>query len=48
MIIFCNSDLTVNKGLETTTSEADINPRVIYPHPVPFLKPAPKMHTATQ
>nr|CAD2180235.1 unnamed protein product [Meloidogyne enterolobii] len=38
---------TVNKGLETTTTEVGINPRVIYPHPVPFLKPAPKMHTAT-
>uniref|UniRef100_A0A1I8BAT0 LRRCT domain-containing protein n=1 Tax=Meloidogyne hapla TaxID=6305 RepID=A0A1I8BAT0_MELHA len=31
----------------STTTEVGINPRVIYPHPVPFLKPAPKMHTAT-
>uniref|UniRef100_A0A915NSI9 Uncharacterized protein n=1 Tax=Meloidogyne floridensis TaxID=298350 RepID=A0A915NSI9_9BILA len=44
---FSRQDLTENTKAETTTTKVGINPRVIYPHPVPFLKPAPKMHTAT-
>ncbi|KAF7632368.1 hypothetical protein Mgra_00008217 [Meloidogyne graminicola] len=44
---FVKQNKTENSPILTTTQSDIINPRIIYPHPVPFLKPAPKMHTAT-